>query len=122
MKKLIGPLFVMSITILVACHSENAEELFANQLPPPVSDTTTVKFQKDIEPLFRQSCSVPGCHVPGGTGVGLFRDYNDIKRIVDNGKLKTRVIDQMTMPPGGPLPPNQIALLRNWINQGASNN
>ncbi len=119
MKKLIGSLCVL---FLAACYSENEEELFAKELSGGISDTTEVKFKRDIQPIIRQNCSVPGCHVPGGTGVGLFEPFAEIKKVADNGKLRARVVDQGTMPPAGPLPANEIALIRTWIDRGAPNN
>ena len=122
MKKILG---FICILFLISCYSENEEDLFGNDSLDMISDSVEVKFKKDIEPIFRQSCSTtPGCHVPRGTGNGVLLTYTDIKRIVDNGKLKDRVIDKKDMPqsPTPPLSNQKIALIQTWINRGAPNN
>ena len=95
-----------------------------------------VSFEKDILPLFQKSCSA--CHFPpteplkgkldlstvaatlkgGADGAIVVPGKADESRLVQivEGKLET------VMPPkgkGDPLTPEAIALLKQWINEGA---
>lgn len=109
------------IAFLFACSSDNEEDLFP--APTPITDSTEITFQNDIEPLFRQNCTNPGCHVPRGPGgFVLLTNYDQIKLQIDNGAVERRVIMERTMPQGGPLPQAEISLLKAWIDRGALNN
>jgi ankyrin repeat protein len=93
--------------------------------------TQTVDFVRDVQPIFRQSCY--GCHGPsqqmhgfrldrrssalrGGTiaviGPGNSEGSRMYLRLVGNGFGPQ-------MPPTGALPPDQIALIKKWIDEGA---
>jgi len=113
---------ILCIVFLISCYSENEEDLFGNDGLMSRDSNKVVTFKGDIEPLFRQNCSTPGCHVPRGIGNGLLQTYSQIKNIADNGKLKDRVIVQMNMPQAGPLSPSKIALIQSWIDNGSPNN
>lgn len=103
----------------------------------PAPSTQTVDFGRDIRPLFQKVCY--SCHGPEKQEGGLRLDVK--KRALDGGDSgraflpgksdESRLIqlvaglDQDTgrMPPDGegtPLTPDQIALLRAWIDQGAN--
>src|SRR6266849_8861014 len=89
-----------------------------------------VDFARDVLPLFRQNCV--GCHGPSQQQAGLRLDRKSSvmksfsRRVVpgssENSFLYHRLIGAeygMQMPPTGPLRPEQIAIVKAWIDQGA---
>ncbi len=89
---------------------------------------TKVDFVKDIQPIFAQTCY--GCHGANKQMASLRLDSKKIAltKVIKPGNsaespLYQRVAgigDQAQMPMGGPpLKPEQIALIKNWIDQGA---
>jgi uncharacterized membrane protein len=96
-----------------------------------------VSFSRDIQPLFNQRCVF--CHGPNsivatGAPNGLMLDtYENVifgsnfLPVLQAGQPENSTIVTMlekgTMPAqGGPLSEGQIALVRNWIAQGAPDN
>src|SRR5437588_3994857 len=104
-----------------------------SKLPAPVS--RPINFQKDIQPLFEQTCLK--CHNPEkaksklvlNTREHTIKGGEDGPDIVPGDSAHSRLIHLVAglvpdteMPPTGkgtPLTPEQIALLRAWIDQGA---
>jgi ankyrin repeat protein len=89
----------------------------------------TVDFGRDVLPILRQNC-VP-CHGPTqqNSGLRLDRKSSVINRrgVVpgssENSFLYHRISGNafgMQMPPTGPLRPEQINIIKTWIDQGAS--
>jgi ankyrin repeat protein len=106
-------------TILAACVAGQA---FAQ--PPKVD------FARDVQPIFRQNCI--GCHGPALATNGLRLDRKSsvlkdgARRVVpgssQNSFLYHRLVGTeygLQMPPTGALKPEQIALIKAWIEQGA---
>ncbi len=113
----ISTLFAVFCSLFLAsCYYDNEEELY-----PAVVLPDQVTYSVHIEPIMRKSCAVSGCHVPGGTGLGLLTNYNEVKAIADNGKLADRVLVKEDMPSSQPLPANEQALIQAWIDQGTPN-
>ena len=126
------------LVVLVACESENEEDLFA--IPEtPMTDTsmtdtsmvdttgmggmTAVSFSMTIAPFFQNNCAISGCHA-ANTISPTMETYNQIKAQADGGRIRARAIDQMSMPPSGRprLTNQQIDDLRSWLDNGAPNN
>ena len=102
---------------------------FLAQTPAPAP--TKVDFARDVQPILRQSCF--GCHGPtqqmngfrldrrssamrGGT-IAMIGPGNS-----DGSRLYHRLIGNdygTQMPPTGALRPEQIAIIKTWIDQGA---
>lgn len=103
-------------------------------LPPPAS--VTIDFARDIQPIFSQTCL--RCHgverpkgglrldtrehaLRGGErGADIVPGRSAESRLI---QVVARVVPDLEMPPPGkgtPLTPEQIALLRAWIDQGAA--
>lgn len=87
-----------------------------------------VDFAKDVLPILRQNC-VP-CHGPAQQNSGMRLDRRSVvlgrRGVVpgssDNSFLFHRISGNafgMQMPPTGPLRAEQIATIKNWIDQGA---
>ena len=88
-----------------------------------------VSFQEDIFPILQASCAFPGCHAAPNPARGLnLTTYADFEKgnVFNPGDSKgsevIRRIDGGGMPPGGPLPKDQIQLFKDWIDEGAKNN
>ena len=93
-------------------------------------DATLAKvcYQKDIEPIFQNSCGTTNCH--GGTrgkAGYIFTDYASImKAITPFNANKSKAYQAITgkafvqlMPPSGALTEKERILIRVWIDQGA---
>ncbi|MES2780247.1 MAG: hypothetical protein V4651_10165 [Bacteroidota bacterium] len=120
-------LFLLAGTLLTGCYYDNEEELYpqtttATTATTATTSTTTgtvVTYTSDIQPLIAANCAVPGCHVAGATFPDL-SSYTGLKNNIT--AVKTRAIDQQTMPAAGPMSSADIAKLQSWIDAGALNN
>jgi mono/diheme cytochrome c family protein len=101
---------------------------------PPASDRKGATFAKDILPIFQKSCV--GCHGPEKSKgkirldsmEGALKGGDHGKIIQPGNSAKSKLVlavaglTQESMPPkgkGDPLTPDQIGLIRAWIDQGA---
>lgn len=109
---------LLTLLFLFGCYYDNEEELYGGTSCNVVS----VSFSEDIMPLIQTECATSGCHVQGGTGNGIFDNYQNVKDKVENGSLKDRVLVRRDMPPNEPLSNCQIEYIEEWINQGAPDN
>jgi hypothetical protein len=94
---------------------------------PDITGLAEVCFQRDVLPIFSNSCSIAGCH--DGTGeLGSLNTYNDIRNTVvpynpDKSQSYSAIISKFSqnrMPPGQPLSEHNRTLIRVWIEQGAN--
>ena len=89
-----------------------------------------VEFERDVLPIFRQNCL--GCHGPTKQNNGLRLDRRSsvmkpgTRRVtptsLENSFLYQRLLGNefgMQMPPTGPLKPDQVQIIKAWIEQGA---
>ncbi len=90
-----------------------------------------VDFRRDIRPLFQEKCI--GCHGPSQQMGGMRLDRRSSAMAIrggtvigpgnaDGSKLYLKLISSKygsRMPPTGPLSPEQISLVKAWIDQGA---
>jgi hypothetical protein len=106
--------------------------------------TTTVDFATQIQPIFDKNCALSGCHASDTASAGLVlnagKSYGNLvtvvstevapdKRVVPGNSAASYLIEKLTraqpragsrMPLGSdPLPDDQIALIRTWIDEGA---
>lgn len=110
------------MSLALGCYYDNEEELYEFYYASNPCDTSSSTFSGTIFPIIQGNCSISGCHVAGGSGPGLLENYDQVKSIVDNGKLESRVLVLRNMPPSGPLTDCQISLIERWLNNGAQNN
>src|SRR5258707_6339752 len=91
---------------------------------------SSVDFAKDVLPLFRQNCV--GCHGPSQQEAGLRLDRKSSgmksfsRRGTPGSSANSMVYHRLIgteygaqMPPTGALRPEQIAIVKAWIDQGA---
>ncbi|MGZ3457726.1 MAG: ankyrin repeat domain-containing protein [Archangium sp.] len=91
-----------------------------------------VDFRRDVLPLFRQHCYE--CHGPTKQKRGYRLDRRSVAMrgptpvIVPGNSVASRLYHRVLgksnefgnpMPPSGPLKPNEIAVIKTWIDQGA---
>ncbi len=101
-----------------SCTKDKGKE--PSSAPPSVKLCDTLKYSEDIKPLVNKNCALSGCH---NAGADLdWTVYDKLKVRADNGKIKTRVIDQGSMPPSGKLPQSELDMIQCWLDAGAPNN
>mgnify|MGYP001585805599 CR=1 FL=1 len=125
---------ILSVS-LMACESENEEDLFSPLTTDPIqmpmdttsSDTTTtdttgnqltVSFARDVQPIISANCATSGCHVSGV-------QFPSLETYADISSRRNRVnarITANTMPPGRPLSRSAKDIISAWIAEGATNN
>lgn len=96
-------------------------------------DPNKVYFQRDVLPILLANCTMSGCHNSADAQDGVILDsYTNVKNTADvrpgnanNSDLYEVLVEndpKKRMPYGGnPLPAAQRDIIRNWINQGATN-
>lgn len=96
-----------------------------------VCDPNTIFFEQQVLPLLVSNCAVPGCHnLPTDDNDEIqITSYTSLMNsgIVQDGDLWEAINDsdpdkRMPPPPQTPLTAEQIALIGQWIGQGAQNN
>jgi ankyrin repeat protein len=94
--------------------------------------TEQVDFRRDVLPILRQNCV--GCHGPTRQMNSLRLDRRSralrggtLTVIAPGNSASSRLYRRLignqfgnSMPPSGPLPPDQIETIKTWIDQGAS--
>ncbi len=114
-----GLLLISALTLVSSCSWDHVEQ-------PKV-----VCFESEVLPLFVTYCSTSGCHnaVDHVEGYDL-STYDGVMRGVDAGRPRnSKVYEAMTkggeeaMPPSGSPQPTatQVALIGQWITEGANN-
>src|SRR5580704_3606245 len=94
----------------------------------PAEPLAKIDFAKDVLPILRQNCV--GCHGPTQQTSGFRVDRKSVvlgrRGVVpgssDNSFLYHRIAGSeygLQMPPTGPIRPEQIAVIKTWIDQGA---
>ncbi|HXI71653.1 MAG TPA: c-type cytochrome domain-containing protein [Verrucomicrobiae bacterium] len=119
---------------LSVCPVLSAAEIETNQ--PPLPATAAIVFDRDIRPIFETSClrchgpEKPKSHFRLDNRVAALKGGNENPDDIVPGdsseslliRYVARKVPDMEMPPigkGDPLTPQQIDLLRTWIDQGA---
>src|SRR5688572_22761934 len=120
----------VSVAAAIVAGSVVANALTANG--PAAQTPATIDFVRDVQPIFRQHCV--GCHGPTQQMNGFRLDRRrDAMRggtvaVIGPGnsagsRLYLRLAGDRTggtqMPPTGALKPEQIAVVKAWIDQGA---
>ncbi len=126
--------------IIISCKHEPDQPVPVDPNPPDTNtivecDPDSVYFINEVLPIFQSSCAMSGCHdnITAQEGINLSTyesimasgeirpgnaaDSDIYERITDNDPG-----DRMPPPPFSPLNAEQIASIRDWINQGAKNN
>ena len=133
---------IIILFALISFASGCKHELFYPEITPvvpvdtsgsnPNPEDTMICFETQILPLFQSNCAMSGCHdaITHEEGFRLYDYAHIIQDIVPNqptqGDLMDVILETdpdkvMPPPPSSPLSSAQIALIQQWINQGAMN-
>jgi len=119
MKKLINLLSILLVlSALAACE-------YSTIVPDVPSPNVPVNFATDIQPIFTKGCP---CHVPGGPTPNLTAGNSYASLTTNNlvvaGNATSSILYQEVSTGGMSAYCNaqSVALIQNWINQGAKNN
>lgn len=124
MRSIINLFFIFFIFMILisatGCYYDKAEILYGNGGATSCT-SISAKFSSDVKIIIQNKCATSGCHdaadAAGGT---VLETYTQIA--AKAARINQRCIIDMTMPPGGPLLPAEIAVLKCWISSGAPNN
>lgn len=119
----------------IACKHEVPAISEIDTVPPAISincSTDSVYFVNTIKPLLISNCAMAGCHdaITHEEGINL-TTYNGVMReVIAGNAAKSNLYksmvrtdkDRMPPPPMAAFSAEQLAQVRNWINQGAKNN
>jgi hypothetical protein len=138
MRKLFKFILFISIVTLIAWQSWNCkDDVAGNDLNNIVFPDSNVSYHKQVEPLFLNSCAIPGgCHAgdnpAGGVSFETWLDARYKVGVISAGdtassRLIWAIEGRDPYVPRMPLdrPPlnaNQIKGLKTWIKEGAQNN
>jgi hypothetical protein len=89
-----------------------------------------VCFERDVLPIYTNSCAIKGCHDGTGESGQALNNYNNIFSTVVPGNPEASSSYQAItskwggnlMPPGQPISLDNRTMIRVWIEQGATNN
>lgn len=65
----------------------------------PVCDGTASTYNSNIKTIINGNCTSSDCHARNSPN-GDFTTYNGLKPVLNNGKFKTQVLDNQSMPKG----------------------
>jgi len=87
-----------------------------------------VCFQRDVLPIFLNSCANDGCH-SGGSEFSLTNYDQIVRNVVPGNAQKSKLYQVIStpwgvqrMPPDRPLSIDNRSIISLWIEQGATNN
>jgi len=93
-----------------------------------VAELDKVCYEKEIAPIFLNSCGTTGCHDSknGEAGYSFTNDAGVMKSVTPSDAQKSKAYKAITgkgftqlMPPSGALTEKERILIRVWIDQGA---
>ncbi|MDQ3013299.1 MAG: PSD1 and planctomycete cytochrome C domain-containing protein, partial [Acidobacteriota bacterium] len=118
----------LSLVVTIIFVAVAVSAAVASNWQPNAAAQQSIDFVRDIQPIFAASCA--GCHGAKKQAAGLRLDSKKIalSKVLIPGKAAESLLyqriagigDQARMPMGGkPLAPEQIALVKAWIDAGA---
>jgi hypothetical protein len=124
--------------LAVAASADDTKPADSAAMLPPASTKTGVTYATDIKPIFDANClkchdsaKKPKAHLALDSLEGALKGSKDGKVVIPGDSAKSDLVlaiahvgdDPMTFMPKGknakPLTPEQIGLIRAWIDQGA---
>ena len=111
-------LMIILVIVMKGCYYDKEELLY------PVSNVNCSSVNAsftNVKTIIVANCATAGCHnAASGAGGTIFETYDQVK--AKAARINQRTIIERSMPPGGSLSPNEIAILKCWINSGTPNN
>ena len=104
MKKTIG-LFVIGLSVLgyTSCKKDLV----------PACDGSTPTYDGEIKAIIDNNCTGGLCH-DNGSSKGDFTTYAGLQSVLSNGKFKSEVLIDQTMPRNGSLSQEEIDAIQCW--------
>ena len=109
-------IIITSISWITSCKHE-----------ADISNFPEMCFERDILPIFSNSCAITGCHDGTGEGVILTSYTNIMNTVIPYNPDKSQSYKAITstwgegqMPPGLPISQEMRTIIRLWIEQGAN--
>jgi hypothetical protein len=103
---------IFSLTIVIAaaiifnaCKKDNYK---------PVCDGSNLTYNSGISAIISSSCLSSSCHGAGSSNPN-FTTYALLHPYLTNGKFKTKVIDEKSMPKTGKLSNDQLNKIECWV-------
>ncbi len=87
----------------------------------PECDGSTPTYNNGISAIINASCLGSSCH-GAGTTLPNFTTYAGMQPSLTNGKFKTKVIDERSMPKNGSLSDEQLTKIQCWIDNNYPEN
>ena len=114
-------LLFAGITLMAgSCYYDKGETLYPGTYNVVDCSTVAAKFAANVQPIIQAKCATGGCHDASSAGGVSLLTYDQINAAKD--RVKTRAVDQKTMPTSAPLLPAEINTLKCWLEAGAQNN
>lgn len=113
-------LFFLLITLVIQLISGCTHKADISELPE-------ICFERDVLPVFKNSCAISGCHDGQGESDLILNNYLDISHAVNPGRPYDSEVykaiiatwGEEKMPPDQPLSLANRTIIRVWIEQGA---
>lgn len=80
----------------------------------PKCDGSTPTYEGSIKVIIDNNCTGGLCH-DNGSNKGDFTSYSGLKTVIDNGKFKTEVLVDQSMPRNGNLSQEEINAIQCWM-------
>jgi hypothetical protein len=126
-KNILSAIFTTVLLLIIySCSNDSMDP--AGDKTNTTCDTIDVSFDKEVKPILERSCL--NCHKASSCasigGNTCFETHAQIKTLTDAGYIVPNIEHRSgfkSMPKGaGKLPACEIALIRNWVKEGAKNN
>lgn len=83
-----------------------------------IREVQVIFYANQIRPIIDGNCQISGCH-GSNSSIPSWATYNDVKAKADRVKVRT---GDKSMPRGGSITDEEIALIADWVDQGAPEN
>jgi len=116
-RKIYNTLFFLGVLFLMCFCTKSIGKIPAGE---PTVQICEPKYSSDIQPIIAEKCGTENCHL-AGFPFGDFSLKEELKKRIDNGKLRTLVFEAGLMPPANviDLTEQEYSLLKCWMENGA---
>lgn len=87
----------------------------------PVCDGSDITYDNYVHEIITSKCSGSSCH-SSGSGNGTYTNYANIQGIINNGKFKSEVLTNQTMPENSSLSQDELNKIQCWVDNGYPEN
>jgi uncharacterized membrane protein len=113
-------IIILTITFFSSCYYDREDLLYPGS--GTVNCTTvSAKYNTDVKPILQTKCNSAGCHNAASAAGGTVLETH-AQVAAKTARITQRCFVDKTMPPGSPLSPGEISVIKCWIDSGAPNN